>query len=62
MAIPENLFLMVDNQSVLATEIALANLKTAGKVSANTLACFEGMSDWQPLAVVAPELTELLVI
>ncbi len=53
---------MVDNQSVLATEIALANLKTAGKVSANTLACFEGMSDWQPLAVVAPELTELLVI
>src|SRR5688500_746807 len=59
--VPADLFLMVDNQSVPANEITLANLKASQKVSAHTLACFKGMNDWQPLGIVAPELTDVLM-
>ena len=60
-AVPENLFLMIDNQSVLATEDVLVTLKINRKVSANTLACFKGMDGWQPLHIVAPGLLEVLM-
>lgn len=60
-AVPENLYLMIDGQSVIANETNLIALKLNNKISAETLACFKGMSDWQPLHIVAPVLWEVLM-
>jgi hypothetical protein len=60
-AVPDDLFLMIDNQSILATEGTMTTLKANQKISAHTLACFKGMNDWRPLGLVAPELIEILM-
>jgi hypothetical protein len=59
--VPENLFLMIENQSILLSEYNLSMLKINKSVTPNTLACYKGMSDWQPLHQIAPQLVEFLI-
>lgn len=59
--IPPDLYLMVDNQSVLASERTLTALKMNRKISPETPACFKGMEQWKPLHMIAPDVVEVLM-
>jgi hypothetical protein len=59
--VPQDLYLMINNQSILATESNVIGLKANRHISPETLACFRGMEQWQPLHIVAPEVAEFLI-
>ena len=60
-SVPNDLFVMIDNQSVLLSEHSLPPLKINRKISPDTLACFKGMDNWKPLSQIAPSLIDVLI-
>ncbi len=58
--IPEGFHLMVNNQSIPVSDVQLNYLKSLNKINHQTPAIKKGMTDWQPLGAVMPELVEFL--
>lgn len=59
--IPPDLFVMIENQSVLLTENHLAQLKLNRKITPETLACFKGMNNWKQIQLIAPGIVDFLI-